>query len=457
MDQQRPSPQPARREQRRQALMARRKAHRRRMLAVFGSLTLILVLLVALLCHFCGGTEEPKKPDASTPSSDQPQTPIPSEPVVTPAKTATILAVGDNLMHEQIVVSSQNADGSYDFSGLFERMKPTFQGADLAILCQETILVENEEDTSNGLPYYGTTASLAPAVQAAGFDLVAHATEHSYDMGLEAVAFTEKTWNDLGVTPLGIHGTEESAEKIAIHEVNGIRIAFLNYTYADGDMLKAEEDYAVDYLQSTDPIARQITAAKSQADAVIVVAHWGEMTTYEANDFQKTWAQFFADNGVAAVIGSHPHTLQPVQTMTGSNGNQMPVFYSLGNYMTNMGSYYNMLGGMAQLTITKDANGTRVSAYSLTPLMQVVDTTDGYEYYTLPLSDYTEEMAETHNLDQTSPKDMEELYRSVFPQDVNVVLDGGTGNQPAPSDSQPSDPSGTDPSEPDPSEPDPSE
>lgn len=397
---------------RRQLYLKRKKKHQQKQLLVFGSLVLILILLIALLFRACSPAQS--TPPASTPSTSD----TPTEPV-SQASTANIVAVGDNLMHKGIVDSVRQSDGSYDFTGIFARLKDDFAAADIACICQETILVENESDTSNGLPYYGTTKDLAPAIQAAGFDVVAHATEHAYDKGLEAIRFTKSTWNTLGVAALGIHDSEEDAQKITVLEANGIQIAFLNYTYYDGEMLKATESYAVDYLDDQETIAAQIATAKSQADIVIVIVHWGEMTTYEANETQKTWAQFFADNGVGAVIGSHPHTLQPTDQITGVNGNIMPVYYSLGNYMTHMSRYYNMLGGMAQLTVTKDDTGTRVTAFRLVPLVEVIDTSAGdFNFYTVKLSDYTDAMATAHQLDGTSVDNMNELYQTVFPSET---------------------------------------
>lgn len=396
------------REIRRQLYLKRKKAHQRKQLLVFGGLLLVMILLIVLLCRACASDgSEAKQP---TDTVEQPTEPVEQ------AKSASLVAVGDNLMHQQIVVSAQNSDGSYDFSGLYANLKEDFTAADIACICQETILVNDVADTSNGLPSYGTISELADDIAAAGFDVVAHATEHAYDKGLDGILQTKAKWNTLGVSALGIHDSAEDAESITVREANGIRIAFLNYTYYDDDMTKATEAYAVDYLDDTAAIAAQIAEAKAQADIVIVFAHWGEMTTYQANTFQQTWAQFFADNGVGAVIGSHTHTLQPVEELTGTDGNTMPVFYSLGNYMTHMSRYYNMLGGMAELTITKDSTGTRVSDYRLTPLVEVIDATNGYRFYTVKLSDYTDAMASTQQLEGTGVENMMELYHTIFPE-----------------------------------------
>lgn len=433
MDEREPQSRVDQKEIRRQLYLKRKRKHQQKQLLVFGSLVLILILLIVLLFHSC--SPEDSQPQASTPSTGT----VPTQPVPQ-ASTATIVAVGDNLMHKGIVDSVQKSDGSYDFTGIFAKLKDAFTAADIACICQETILVEDENDTSNGLPYYGTTSDLAPAIQAAGFDVVAHATEHTYDKGLEAIQFTKSTWNSLGVAALGIHDSEEDAQKITVLEANGIKIAFLNYTYYDDEMVKATESYAVDYLDNQETIAAQIATAKSQADIVIVIAHWGEMTTYAANETQKSWAQFFADNGVGAVIGSHPHTLQPMDQITGANGNIMPVYYSLGNYMTHMSRYYNMLGGMAQLTITKDETGTRVTSFRLEPLVEVIDTSSGsFNFYTVKLSDYTDTMAKAHQLDGTSVENIKELYQTVFPNETTTPEPTDSTDNTTPSD--PTDPS----------------
>ncbi len=428
---------------RKQQYLKRKRKHQQKQILVFGSLVLLLIVLIALLVHSCSAGEEPKETKPSTPVATTLEEPEES------AKTATVLAVGDNLMHQGVVDSVRQSDGSYDFTEIFARLKDEFSAADIACFLQETILVEDEEDTSNGLPYYGTTSDLAAAVQEAGFDVVAHATEHAYDKGLDPIVFTKSTWDKLGVKALGIHTSEEDAKNVTVLEANGIRVAFLNYTYFDDEMPKATESYAVDYLDDQQAIAAQIAAAKEKSDIVIVIAHWGEMTTYEANESQTTWAQFFADNGVGAVIGSHPHVLQPVELLTGKDGNVMPVYYSLGNYMTHMSGYYNMLGGMAELTITKDASGTRVTAYNLTPLVEVIDTSgSGFQFYTVKLSDYTDEMAKNHQLDGTGTENITELYQSVFPNAPVTGTGAVIGDSPTTSGgTNPTDPSDSSDSE----------
>ena len=54
--------------------------------------------------------------------------------------TVSIIAVGDNLIHNSVLKSGRINDSTYNFNRLFDIMKNDFQEADLAIINQETIL-----------------------------------------------------------------------------------------------------------------------------------------------------------------------------------------------------------------------------------------------------------------------------------------------------------------------------
>jgi poly-gamma-glutamate synthesis protein (capsule biosynthesis protein) len=78
--------------------------------------------------------------------------------------------------------------------------------------------------------------------------------------------------------------------------------------------------------------------ADPQVDAVIVSPHWGE--EYEQlprEGRQIKLAQEFADAGADAVIGSHPHVLQPIEKIIAKDGREVFVAYSLGNFVSGQG------------------------------------------------------------------------------------------------------------------------
>lgn len=392
-------------ERRHQQYLMRKRKHQQKQAIVFGSLALILLILIILLCKSCsGGSKTVEKPQ-ETAQQAEPQN---------ISMQATVLAVGDNLLHQQILNYCEGGDG-YDFSPLFTDLKEEIAAADLACLSQETILVSDPADVSNNISCYGTIDEFADDAAAAGFDVALQATEHAYDKQMKGIQNTAVKWDSVGVACMGIHAKEEDPERY--FDVNGIRIAMFNYTYYTPDTEKPENAFAIDYIGDDEKmdVAADLARAKQNSDIVIVFAHWGAIGDYEPNEFQTTWAKFFADNGVGAVIGTHSHVVQRVEEIARADGGVMPVYYSLGNYMTHMSEYYNMLGGMAKLTITKDSHGTYVSEYQMIPLVEhILQNSDGtYAFRVMKLEDYRAELAQTHQFPKASVANMVELWETL--------------------------------------------
>ena len=74
-----------------------------------------------------------------------------------------------------------------------------------------------------------------------------------------------------------------------------------------------------------------IKKAKELADVVIVVMHVGEEYVQDVDEQTRQWVNLFLEEGVDIVIGSHPHVIRTMETLTGEDGHKMLVYYSLGN------------------------------------------------------------------------------------------------------------------------------
>ena len=334
----------------------------------------------------------------------------------TPFTQVTLLAVGDNLMHNTVMWAGQT-DYGYNYNALYHFIKDDVQAADIACINQETIFINDPKQFTN-YPSFGGPVQIGEALIYTGFDVIEHASNHCYDKFTAGIHDTLDFWNKHPeITVLGIHDSQEDADTIRVVEKNGIRIAFLNYTYGTNAGFP-QESYMVDYLLDKDKIAGDIEKAKAQSDFVIVFPHWGSENTFKPNDTQKDWAQLFADHGVGAVIGCHTHTLQPVELYSRPDGGQMPVYWSLGNFISHMAHARNMLGGMAKLTISKDAYGVYVSDYELVPTMTYGTHDNGkWEFYGMKLSDYNDYMAKHHLIKGTSVAEMKALYESIISDD----------------------------------------
>lgn len=279
----------------------------------------------------------------------------------------SFIAFGDLLAHEPIYRYGLNNGGDFDF--LFEHVKDEIADSDVAVINQETPLTDRPSMYSE-YPRFGTPAQIGKAIADAGFHVVTCATNHALDRGAEGVGFTKNFFDDSGVVCLGIQSRSEAEyEPYKMIARNGVQFALLNYTYGtNGISLPKDCPYMVHLLDDEEKIRSDIKNAKSDADFVIVFAHWGSEHEKSADAFQKKWTHVFLECGVDVVIGTHPHSLQPYEVLTGKGGHEMLVFYSIGNYISAQPVKSCVRGGMAEFSVSLTSEGYQVTAPGLKPL-----------------------------------------------------------------------------------------
>lgn len=171
---------------------------------------------------------------------------------------------------------------------------------------QETVLT-TEHDAVSGYPSFATPTEVGDALINAGFDVIESATNHIDDYGYDYMAQTLNFWKTSypDVPVLGIHDSEEDANTVKTLEVNGIKVAFLDYTYGTNNSGAGDgKDYMIDIFKK-DKVASMIEKAKADSDVLIFVAHWGKEMETMPTEYEKEWATFLMQQGVDVVIGGH--------------------------------------------------------------------------------------------------------------------------------------------------------
>ncbi|MDE5802198.1 MAG: CapA family protein [Lachnospiraceae bacterium] len=286
----------------------------------------------------------------------------------TKEETAVSFVVfGDNLIHEPIYRYGLRQEEDFDF--LFENVKDVIAESDVAVINQETPLVDNPEQYGD-YPRFGTPAQVGQAIVDAGFDVVTCATNHVLDRGGDGVCFTKEFFTSRGVTCLGIETVDEAdGRPYEILVRNGTRFALFNYTYGtNGIRIPEENPDMVHLLDDEERVMQEIKKAEEEADFVIVFVHWGTEYEKQPDEFQQKWTQVFLDSKVDVVVGTHPHVLQPYEMLRDDTGHEMLVYYSIGNYISAQDEESCVKGGMAGFTVSLTAEGFRVTEYSLQPL-----------------------------------------------------------------------------------------
>lgn len=310
--------------------------------------------------------------------------------------TINIKMVGDNLIHSPLYKAAKQEDSTYNFDFMYEHIKNDIESADLAIINQETIFI-NDYTKISSYPTFGSPTEVGDATVKAGFDVMAHSTNHTIDKGLQGITDTINFWKTKypDIVYLGIHDSEDDSD-IRYVNVNGINISFVNYTYGLNGLesRRTNNEYMIDMLSDND-VEETLHEASDNSDILIAILHIGNEYVYEPTQYQTKQINKFIDNGADIVICAHPHVIQPFGIVTTENGNTGLVYYSLGNFISNQNELPRILGGMADIQITKENGNTYVSNYDMIPLV----THQEVGYYTVyKLSDYTDELCKEHKL-----------------------------------------------------------
>ena len=216
-----------------------------------------------------------------------------------------------------------------------------------------------------------------------------------------------------GVLLTGLYASQKDYDTIVVGEYSGIKVAFLNYTQnLNGFTLPSDSKYMVKLLDM-DLIREDIARAREQADIVIVFPHWGEEYQTTPSWYQKDLAQKMADAGADLIIGTHPHVIQPLEIITSEDGREVPCFYSLGNFVSNMPWNETYVEAMAKVRIKKEGGKVSIECVEAVPMVNF--RSPNLDYYTVSmLEDYTTEIARTQRKWEITPTYVENFFDSVF-------------------------------------------
>lgn len=289
----------------------------------------------------------------------------------------SFLLFGDNLIHEPIYTYGLNNGGNFDF--LYEQVRERVAESDIAVINQETPLVEDPSEYGD-YPRFGTPIQVGEAMARAGFDVVTCATNHALDRGVEGVCTTKEFFTSQDMLCLGIQTQSEKERKpYEIIRRKGASFALFNYTYGtNGNALPEEYPDMVHLLEEEAQIREDLKKAEKEADFVIVFVHWGTEGTAEPDAFQKEWTNVFLESKVDVVVGGHPHAVQPFEMLQGADGHRMLVYYSLGNFVSAQPEKSCEKGAAAIFTAAPGADGYDVAAYDLEPLTILWKEGGGY-------------------------------------------------------------------------------
>lgn len=270
------------------------------------------------------------------------QCPLPeARPLYCGTDTASVTFIGDVMMHTRQL--------EYPYR--------EFLGGISEALRSSTAAVANIEFTMAGEPYSGYPAFSAPdgyaqyLTQDCGIDVFLLANNHIMDKGLKGLERTLEVCDTLQTFYTGAAADEhdEKEDYPLIITTKGIKIALINFTYGTNVPGTGKSWPKPNYMNRRSVKAAIGRAEDRGADFIIALPHWGEEYSLEPDSTQIRWAEWLAAKGVDAVIGTHPHVIQNITAI-----GKVPVFFSIGNSISNMSARNTRLGLMVTLKFVTD-------------------------------------------------------------------------------------------------------
>ncbi|NER78403.1 MAG: CapA family protein [Leptolyngbya sp. SIO1D8] len=271
-----------------------------------------------------------------------------------PTVAVTLKAVGDIIPGTNFPNYRLPKDPNY----LFNSVQPFLEETDLLFGNFESTLTDypySAKDISRGMTFaFRTPPAFAGVLQAAGFDVLSVANNHSFD-------FAEAGFNDTiaAIEQAGMQAVGRKGQIVTV-QASEYAIAFIGFSYL--------EDH--NSMHDLDTARSLIQAAQEQADIVVVSVHAGaegtdalatrNRTEYFFSENRGNLVQFsraMVDAGADVILGHGPHVPRALEIHQ-----EKLIVYSLGNFLGYRTlSTVGPLGKSMILQIELDATGNFLS------------------------------------------------------------------------------------------------
>ena len=354
------------------------------------------------------------------------------EPVITEDSYATIVSFGDALCHKPVYNAAyDNETGTYDFSPIFKYVEKYFENSTVNIGNCESPMAGSERGYS-GYPTFNAPEHLAVDLKELGVDIMTTANNHTMDKGFSGLLSTLDFLDEAKIAHVGTARTEEEQNTILFKDLNGIKTAFLAYTYGtNGIPVPSDKNFCVNLIDE-DLIINQINQAKDEgAELIVVSMHWGVEYQTTENAEQDRLAELLVKNGVHIVLGSHPHVLQPMKMVSVVNDDGIEkeglVIFSQGNFFSNQRSENTRNTAIFNIEVKKNGETGEVTVQKATyiPLyMNIKDAGVKDRYEILDLNEIIRSYEAGEDLWSESKYNLavserERCYKLIGPEIIN--------------------------------------
>ena len=290
-------------------------------------------------------------------------------------------------------------DGTFDFTKSFQYVSELLGSADFTMGNLETAISHSFPYASDLHNYMSSENCNGPsefiyALRQAGFDAVATANNHSGDAGPLGIVETLDALDYYNLISTGTF-RDETEQRYVLVDINGIKCGIISVNQkpfnSQEALFTSEQMAAMVNMPYRANMTRDIASAKNAgAEFIIIYNHGGHGGVVGQTVIQSDWIDFLAEAGADLILNAHPHVLQTMGRVVTTDGREVMVAYSLGNFLSSMTNFDNACSVILNVTLEQENGVVNISDVSYTPCYiaesvvrdkyVVVPVTPEYEY-----------------------------------------------------------------------------
>jgi hypothetical protein len=238
----------------------------------------------------------------------------------------SVIVAGDIMLGGRARKAVTEFGPDYPFDGVL----PLLRRAPIVLGNLEGPFAEKAQKQQRNFSYR-VDASLAGSLSRAGINVVTLANNHLQDCGPSGVLETLNALSNANVFALGAGTNERTAHEPIILQAGAMRIGLLGYYW--NRRTAATADRPGSAMDPPEFLEADIRGLRKYTDRIVVTFHWGVPYEREPSPEDRAKAYFAVHCGADAVVGHHPHIVQPFEIYRGC-----PIFYSVGNFAFGSGN-----------------------------------------------------------------------------------------------------------------------
>jgi Bacterial capsule synthesis protein PGA_cap len=301
-----------------------------------------------------------------------------------------LAVVGDVLLHLQL----QQLGYRIGFGAIWSQPARYLRAADIAVANVEGPVAPGitraraqvadpgpviGTEVYTGYPQFNYHPVVLRDLKAAGVDIVTTANNHAMDRGPVGVDLTLAEARKAGLVPLGTVARGQVRDFVHRRSSGAGTLSFIACSFSTNGIADPHRQVLQCYRDRSTLLGLVRREAADPAVAgVIVLPHWGIEYTTTPDASQRGLVRELVAAGATAVVGTHPHAVQPFTIETGPGGIRVPVVYSTGNFVATQGFVPSKYEAMALVDLCRGANGRAVAARAGWIAMQMSLSSRGY-------------------------------------------------------------------------------